>query len=196
MSTADRVLDILVKEGSYSQLPRPFKVGSLSFDFTHALVAGERANDLVIVIELKGDTVEDGVVRKVMALTRALDVMRSKRPVTAVLTSGQPRAETIQSISKVCRVLPVGAPSGPDAISAVRDWLAVLLPLAQQPAVETLFDWEGDLAVAMATSAKGEFVDALISEAAHGKDAVETVLAEAINRSADAAMVDEGDQNE
>jgi hypothetical protein len=194
MSTADRVLDILVNEGSYSQLPRPFKVGSISFDFTHALVARERANDLVIVIELKGDTADDGVVRKVMALTRALDVMRSKRPVTAVLTSGQPRSETIQLISKVCRVLPVGAPSGPDANSAVREWLSVLLPLAQQPAVETLFDWEADLAVAMATSSKGEFVDALLDAAVHGKDAVETVLADAINRFADAAMVDEGDQ--
>lgn len=194
MSTADRVLDILVNEGSYSQLPRPFKVGSISFDFTHALVARQRANDLVIVIELKGDTADDGIVRKVMALTRALDVMRSKRPVTAVLTSGQPRTETIQLISKVCRVLPVGAPSGPDANSAVREWLSVLLPLAQQPAVETLFDWEADLAAAMATSSKGEFVGALIGAAVHGKDAVETVLADAINRSADAAMVDEGDQ--
>jgi hypothetical protein len=194
MSTTDHVLDILVREGSYRQLPKPFKVGSISFDFTHALVAGERANDLVIVIELKGDTVEEGVVRKVMALTRALDVMRSKRPVTAVLTSGQPRNETIQSIGKVCRVLSVGAPTGPDAISAVRDWLSVLLPLTQQPAIETLLDWEADLHVATVASAKGEFMDALIDAASHGKDAVETLLADAITRSADAAIVDEGDE--
>jgi len=195
MSTADRVLDILVNEGHYSQLPRPFKVGSISFDFTHALVAGERANDIVIVIELQGDTVEDGVVRKVMALTRALDVMRSKRPVTAVLTSGQPRNETIQSISKVCRVLPVGAPSGPDAIGAVRDWLSVLLPLAHQPAVETLFDWKAELAVALPISSRSQFVETVVGAAAQGKDAVEIVLADAITRSANAAM-DEGDQNE
>ncbi|AMV41752.1 hypothetical protein [Paraburkholderia caribensis] len=194
MSTTDRVLDILVKEGGYRQLPKPFKVGSISFDFTHALVAGERANDLVIVIELKGDTVDDGVIRKVMALTRALDVMRSKRPVTAVLTSGQPQTGTIQSISKVCRVLPVGAPRGPDAISAVRDWLSVLLPLTQQPPVETLLDWEADLRVATTESAKGEFMDTLINAAPRGREAVETVLADAITRSADAAMVDEGDE--
>lgn len=194
MSTTDRVLNILVEEGGYRQLPRPFKVGSISFDFTHALVASERANDLVIVIEVKGDTVDDGIIRKVMALTRALDVMRSKRPVTAVLTLGQPRSETVQSISKVCRVLPVGAPTGPDAISAVRDWLSVLLPLIQQPAVETLLDWEADLHVATAASAKGEFMDALIGAAPHGKDAVETVLADAIMRSADAAIDNEGDE--
>ncbi|TBZ57122.1 hypothetical protein [Rhizobium leguminosarum] len=194
MSTTDRVLDILVREGGYRQLPKPFKVGSISFDFTHALVAGERANDLVIVIELKGDTVDDGVTRKVMALTRALDVMRSKRPVTAVLTSGQPRTETLQSISKVCRVLPVGAPSGPDAISVVRDWLAVLLPLTQPPAVDTLLDWEADLRAATAASAKGELMDAVIGAAPHGKEAVETVLAAEIARSVDAAIGDEGDE--
>lgn len=194
MSTTDRVLDILVQEGGYRQLPKPFKVGSISFDFTHALVAGERANDLVIVIELKGDTVDDGVTRKVMALTRALDVMRSKRPVTAILTSGQPRTETLQSISKVCRVLPVGAPTGPDATSAVRDWLSVLLPLTQPPAVETLLDWEGDLRDAMAASAKGGLMDTLIDAAPHGKEAVETVLADAITRPVAVAIGDEGDE--
>lgn len=194
MSTTDRVLDILVQEGGYRQLPKPFKVGSISFDFTHALVAGDRANDLVIVIELKGDTVDDGVTRKVMALTRALDVMRSKRPVTAVLTSGQPRAEILQSISKVCRVLPVGAPTGPDAISALRDWLAVLLPLTQPPAVDTLLDWEADLRGATAASAKGELMDAVIGAAPRGKEAVETVLADAIAGPVDAAIGDEGDE--
>ena len=93
MTTTDRVVEILVGEGGYRELPRPFKVGSLSFEFTQALIASEKANDLVVVIELTGDTADDVVTRKVLALTRALDVMRSKRPVTAVLTSGQPRSD-------------------------------------------------------------------------------------------------------
>lgn len=193
MSTTNRVLDILIREGGYRQLPKPFKVGSIPFDFTHALVAGERANDLVVVIELTGDTIDDGVTRKVMALTRALDVIRSKRPVTAVLTSGQPRTETLQSISKVCRVLPIGAPTGPNAVSAVRDWLSVLLPLTQPPAFETLLAWEADLSVATIVSTSREFTNALIEAAPHGKEAVETVLANAISRSIDVAIVEEGD---
>jgi hypothetical protein len=134
------------------------------------------------------------VTRKVLALTRALDVMRSKRPVTAVLTSGQPRAETLQSISKVCRVLPVGAPTGPDAISAVRDWLAVLLPLTEPPAVDTLLDWEADLRAATATSAKGELMDAVIGAAPRGQEAVEAVLADAIAGPVDAAIGNEEDE--
>lgn len=181
MSTSDSVVNILTQEGGYRALPRPFKIGSQSFDFTHALVAGERANDLVIVIELRGDTADDAVTRKVLALTRALDVLRSKRPVTAVLTSGQPRPETVQSISKVCRVLPVGAPAGLDALDAVRDWLSVLLPLIQPPAVDTMLDWQADLRAATPASAGGALMDSLIAAAPHGKDAVEAVLAVNIN---------------
>lgn len=190
MSTSDRVVDILTQEGGYRSLPKPFKIGSQLFDFTHALVAGYRANDLVIVIELQGDTADDAVIRKVLALTRALDVLRSKRPVTAVLTSGQPRAGTVQSISKVCRVLPVGAPAGPDALDAVRDWLAVLLPLTQPPAVDTLLDWEADLRAAIPVAATGPLVEALVEAAPSGADAVEAVLADTINTSVGPALGD------
>jgi hypothetical protein len=195
MSTSDRVVDILVNEGGYRELPRPFKVGSITFEFTHALVAGDRANDLVIVIDVKGDTADDAVTRKVLALTRALDVMHSKRPVTAVLTSGQPRSETIQSISKVCRVLPVGAPGGPDAADAVRDWLSVLLPLAEPAGVDTLLDWEGDLRKVAPNVAKGTLMDALIGAAPQGKKAVEGVLAKAVEAAVkDALATDEDEQ--
>jgi len=195
MITSDRVVDILVQEGGYRELPQPFKVGSLSFEFTHSLVASYRANDLVIVIELKGDTDDDAVARKVLALTRALDVMRSKRPVTAVLTSGQPRSETVQSISKVCRVLLVGAPAGPNAIDAVRDWLSVLLPLVEPPAVHTMLDWEDDLRCAAPEAAKGALMDALIGAAPQGKPAVEALLAQTIAASVRTAL-EEGEDDQ
>src|SRR5947208_680950 len=141
MTTSERVVEILIQEGGYRELPQPLKIGSLSFEFTHTLVASSRAIDLVIVIELKGDTVDNAVTRKILALTRALDVLRSKRSVTAVLTSGQAAPETVHSISKVCRVLNIGAPTGPKATEAVRDWLSVLLPLREPPAFETVPDW-------------------------------------------------------
>lgn len=134
------------------------------------------------------------VIRKVMALTRALDVLQSKRPVTAILTLGQPGSNTVQSISKVCRVLPVGAPAGPNALNAVRDWLSVLLPLTQPPAVEALLDWEANLRAATAASTKGQLMDALIKAASHGKEAVETVLAKKIAESVGGALDDDGDE--
>lgn len=186
MSTSDRVAEILVNEGGYRELSQPFKVGSLPFEFTRVLVAGDRANDLVIVIDIKGGTADDALTRKVFALTRALDVMHSKRPVTTVLTSGLPRSDTIQSISKVCRVLPIGSPSGPGAASAVRDWLSVLLPLTELSVVDTVLDWEGDLRKALPESTKVELMDALIGIASQGQQAVETVFASAV----ETAMVD------
>ena len=193
MSTSDRVVEILVGEGGYRPLPRPFKIGSQSFDFTHALVASDRANDIVIVIELRGNTADEAVVRKVLALTRALDVLHSKRPVTAVLTSGQPRAETVQTISKVCRVLPVGAPTGPKAADAVRDWLSVLLPLVEPAAVDQLLDWEADLRAATPDAANGELIDGLIAAAPAGEEAVEMVLADDIGAAVRAVLDAEGD---
>ena len=64
MTTSESVTQILIEEGGYKELPRPLKVGSLSFDFAHALVAGDKANDLVVVIELKGDTADEGVIQE------------------------------------------------------------------------------------------------------------------------------------
>jgi hypothetical protein len=194
MTTSESVVQILIKEGGYRELPQPLKVGSLSFDFTHALVAGNKANDLVIVIEIKSDTDDDAIIRKVLSLTRALDVLRSKRSVTAVLTSGHASPETVQSISRVCRVLPVGAPSGPKAIDAVRDWLSVLLPLTQPPPVETLVDWEGDLRNSIPANSAGPFLEELLSTAPAGKLAVERVLASAIQATVGTVLEDDRDE--
>jgi hypothetical protein len=192
MTTSESVVEILVGEGGYRELPKPLRVGSLSFEFTHALLAGKRANDLVIVIELKGDTADDAVIRNVLALTRALDVLQSKRSVTAVLTSGQAAPETVHSMSRVCRVLPVGAPTGPNATEAVRDWLSVLLPLSEPPAVETFIDWEGDLRRKVPGNTAGQLMEELLTAAPHGKVAVEQALARSISASVGPAL-DEAD---
>ncbi|MGE4339438.1 MAG: hypothetical protein AB7E55_26230 [Pigmentiphaga sp.] len=181
MSTSDHVVDILVQEGGYRVLPRPFKIGSQSFDFTHALIAGERANDLVIVVELKGGTADDLVTRRLLALTRALDVLHSKRPVTVVLTTGQPSSGAVKSISRVCRVLTVGNPAGPHAVEAIRDWLAVLLPLMQPAAADVRLDWETDLRRVASATAGGALMEALIMAAPQGHESVERVLANCIN---------------
>jgi hypothetical protein len=188
MTTSERVVEILVGEGGYRELPKPLKVGSLSFEFTHVLVAGAKASDLVIVIELKGDTADDSLIRKVHAFTRALDVLRSKRSVTAVLTSGQAMPETVQSMSKVCRVLPVGAPTGPKAAEIVRDWLSVLLPLKEPVTVESSIDWETDLRRQVPANAHGALMEELINVAPRGKIAVEEALAQSIKTSAATAL--------
>lgn len=189
-TTSERVVEILVQQGKYRELSQPMKIGSLSFEFDHTLVASEHANDLVIVIKLKSGTSDEALVRKVLALTRALDVLKSRRSVTAVLTSGPALPETVQSISRVCRVLPIGAPSGPKAAEAVRDWLSVLLPISQPAMVDTLVDWIGDLRAEIPAIAAGPFADALVAAAPLGKQAVEHRLADAIRTAVEPALAE------
>lgn len=195
MTTAETVFEILTKEGGYRSLGKPIRIGSQTFGFTHVLVAGERANDLVIVIELTGASEDAQVTRSVLAFTRALDVLGSKRSVTAVLTSGQADNELLNSINRVCRVLPVGAPAGPMAEKMVRDWLAVLLPLKGPPPVEHLADWKASLEKQLEDTDDEPAVGWFVQLAEGGKEAVEAALALEISTLADKVLEDGAEQS-
>jgi hypothetical protein len=190
MSTTEDVVRILKDDGGYKELPKPLRVGSQAFDFTHALVAGDRANDLVVVIEVRSDGQDEDLIRRVLGLTRALDVLRSKRPVTAVLTSGQTTPETLRTLSEVCRVLPIGTQIGKDADQAVRDWLSVLLPLEAPSSSEAVLVWEADLAKALEGLEDQELVTKLIEASHVGTEAVELSFATSI-RTAVVPVLDE-----
>lgn len=190
MTTAETVFEVLTKEGGYRPLDKPIKIGSQTFGFTHVLVAGERANDLVIVIELTGASDDAQVTRSVLAFTRALDVLGSKRSVTAVLTSGQADNDLVNSINRVCRVLPIGAPTGPMAEKMVRDWLAVLLPLKSPPPVEHLADWKTSLEKHLEAANKEPAVGRYVQLAEAGKEAVEAALSLEISTLADKVLED------
>jgi hypothetical protein len=190
MSTTEDVVRILKDDGGYKELPKPLRVGSQAFDFTHALVAGDRANDLVVVIEVRSDGHDEDLIRRVLGLTRALDVLQSKRPVTAVLTSGQTTHETLRTLSEVCRVLPIGTQIGKDADQAVRDWLSVLLPLEGPSSAEAVLVWEPDLAKALEGQEDQELVTKLIEASHIGTEAVELAFATSI-RTAVVPVLDE-----
>ena len=190
MTTAGTVFEILTKEGGYRPLSKPIMIGSQAFDFTHVLVAGEKANDLVIVIELTGASEDPQVTRSVLAFTRALDVLGSKRSVTVVLTSGQADNDLVNSISRVCPVRPVGAPTGPTAEDTVRDWLAVLLPLKSPPPVEHLADWKANLEKQLEDTEEEPSVGRFVQLAEAGKEAVEAALALEISKLADKVLDD------
>ena len=192
MSTSDSVVDILVNEGGYKVLPTPMKVGSGSFEFSHALVGSNTANDLVVVVEVKPDTSDELIVRNILGLTRALDVLRSRRSVTAVLTSGAAAPETLRAISRVCRVLPVGAPQGPKAADAVREWLAALLPLGQHAGAEIALDWVAELRRQLPKKVD-PFSEALIARAPEGDKAVESAFASALKDAVSPALEEDGD---
>lgn len=188
MTTAETAHKILTQEGGYRSLGKTIKIGSQSFEFTYVLVASERANDLVIVIELTGASDDAKVTRSVLAFTRALDVLGSKRSVTTVLTSGQADNDLVNSISRVCRVLSVGAPNGPLAEELVRDWLAVLLPLKSPPPVEHLADWKANLKKQLEDTNNEYAVGRFVQLAEESKESVEAALAFEISTLADEAL--------
>jgi len=191
MTTTERVVEILVDKGHYRQLPTPIRIGSQEFLFTRVLAGTDKANDLVLVIELTGSTGNDAVIRSVLAFTRALDVIGSRRPVTVVLTSGQADKDLLNALNRVCRVLPIGSPSGEDSMQTIADWLAVLLPLDSPPAVGHLGEWRGALEAELAELDPLE-VEQFIARAQSGKGAVEEAFAVEISARADRAL-DEGE---
>ena len=192
MTTTERVVSILVEKGHYQELGTAVRIGSQEFSFTRILAGTIKANDVVLVVELTASTSNDTVIRSVTAFTRALDVIGSRRPVTVVLTSGQAGKDLVNAINRVCRVLPIGAPTGEDLEQVIADWLAALLPLESPPTVEHLGEWRGALEEEL-TGFDDNEVEQIIALALKGKEAVEDALAMQITSRADRLLnEDEG----
>lgn len=187
MTTAtpiERVVEILTA-ANYRPASRPLTVASVPFEFAAVLVGTGRAPDLIVVV----DTVAESEVRirqKIDSLGRALDVAGSMRPLTAVLVGPRPSDMTLDVISRVCRVLPVGTPAGGGAEAQLRDWLAVLLPLPLPDPNQALADPEGELLAHLPENIDDELRSKLLSAAAHGPKAVQRVLKERLT----SALVD------
>jgi len=115
----------LLSDAKYTRLPVPLKILKLSFDIGAAFIGSETTRHLVVVID-NVDRPELRMVQIVEALSRALDVARSRRSLTVIVVGPRPVLGTIERLSRVARVLPVGVISDEEAL---RDWLAVLLPL-------------------------------------------------------------------
>ena len=115
----------LLTEAKYTRLPVPLKILKLSFDMGAAFIGSEMSTDLVVVID-NVDRPELRMVQIVEALSRALDVARSRRSLTVIVVGSRPILGTIERLSRVARVLPVGVITDEEEL---RDWLAVLLPL-------------------------------------------------------------------
>jgi hypothetical protein len=116
---------LLVANG-YRAISSPLQIAGLTFDVAGAFVGVDHSADLVVI----GDMAADGerkVVQQVEGIARALDVMRSHRPLTTVIVGPRPVGKPLEELAQVGRVLPAGEADDP---TELRDQLAVLLPLA------------------------------------------------------------------
>jgi len=122
-----RIASKLVEAG-YIRLPEALVIGGMKLDFSAAFVLQKSSTELVLVSDTAGE--DDALlVRKILGVARALDVSRSRRSLTLVLAGPRPKPATLESLGRVCRVLPVDGFTSADADAVVRNWLAVLLPL-------------------------------------------------------------------
>jgi hypothetical protein len=146
-------------------------VAGVKFDFDAVLVGTGSMPDLVIVIDTTIEK-DERVRTKMEAVARALDVVRSKRPLTAILAGPRPRTPMLEAISKVCRVLPIGTLSGSENdLVALKNWLAVLMPLTLPQARDVIADPMSEL---LERADQGEpTVIKLLAEAPHGVERVQ-----------------------
>lgn len=169
-----RIVDILTS-ARYRHLEAPLTIASVSFEFAALLVGSDRANDLIVVI----DTLVDGEVRirqKVEGLSRALDLVASRRPLTVVLVGPPPRPSIIESLARVSRVLTVGTPTGDSADRFLTDTLAVLLPLALPDASEAVVDPIKEVRKQLAADIDQDALAPLLAAAPGGADPVKDAL--------------------
>ncbi|AXU18469.1 hypothetical protein C7W88_04555 [Novosphingobium sp. THN1] len=133
----------LLKAHGYREASHPLPIGSANFSFDAVLTA-DRSLDLIVLSDTTIGN-EERFRRQILALSRALDVIRSRRTLTVILVGQQLSAEAMESLMRVCRVLPVGTLIGPNAESTLRDWLAVLLPLRLPDADNIQSDWRAEV---------------------------------------------------
>lgn len=165
-----RVVAILT-DARYRHLQTPITVASVPFEFAALLVGSDRANDLVVIIDTLVDS-ETRIRQKVEGLSRALDLVASRRPLTVVLVGPPPRPSIIEALARVSRILTVGTPTGDNADRFLMDTLAVLLPLALPDTGEAVVDPINEVRKQLPTDVDQDTITALFTAAPGGADAV------------------------
>jgi hypothetical protein len=186
----------------YTPVQTPFKVASVNFDFTLAMRGSAgRSVDLVIIIDTTtgefGDKDPVQVRRRIEALSRALDVTKSRLVLTVILAGATMTAE-VEELSEICRVLTVeaiaveidGTPKDDLAKRLLDDRIRLLLPL-EIPKRHT--DSGADfspmerLLQALPEDINAELVRAVVNASREGEEAVTTAASSII----DAALMTE-----
>jgi hypothetical protein len=193
---AEGVVRRLEKAG-YRPAQTPFHVASVEFEFTAALIgSGGRALDLVLIVDTAtgefGDRDAKSVRQRIEALSRALDVTRSRYLLTAILV-GAALPKLLNALSPTCRVLNVesasfdteGEPISDQAALALDDQIRILLPLTiavdDEAGTEENRDPIAKLLSALSPDLDQTLVSALTEASKSGEDAVRTALGKVLD---------------
>lgn len=119
---------VALENAGYQRIVDGLQVGELKFEFPAAFVKAKSSAELILVADIASES-EVQLTRKVDGVARALDIAASTRSLTLVVTGPRPSTSALESLGRVCRVLPTGNISGADGDEILQNWLAVLLPL-------------------------------------------------------------------
>lgn len=136
-SPVDKVIKLLTENG-HRLIPSPLAISGLKFTFPAVLSGPDGSSDLIIVVDTADEPDNSVVLRRVLAVARALDVARYNNPLTTIVVGPKPSKDVLSEMMSVSRVLPVGSlPSDQESANQVlMDWLAVLAPLPPIELVE------------------------------------------------------------
>lgn len=180
-----------LNEAGYDDLPTPFRMAGVEFQFTGALRGRHgRALDLVLLVDTTagsfGDSDGARVRARIQALSRALDVTASRYVLTVVL-AGATLPGDIDSLADTARVLhvdtlPVNKAGIPD-LDRLEDSIRVLLPLSiPQPAANEQDGTAQDqLQKALKNVVDAATIRTIMDAAEHGDEAVTTAIASMID---------------
>jgi hypothetical protein len=170
-----RVVEMLTSVG-YRDRTEQKTIASVPFDLAALLVGSDHANDLVVVIDTLIDDDETRVRQKIEGLSRALDLVGSRRSLTVVLVGPPPRQVIIEALARVSRVLVVGTPMGESADLLLKEKLAVLLPLSLPDATGVLADPLMEVRKQLPSGIDEDCVERLLTAASVGTEAVTETL--------------------
>jgi hypothetical protein len=174
----------------YRQIPTPFSVATIPFDFTAALQGhGGRSTDLVLIVDTSlshGATkIGNRARQRLEALSRALDIAGSNRALTAVLAGASLPPQMIESISKSCRVLVLTDDPRMAKLSQqeaafleFEDRLRVLLPLQLTPDDQAAADPIGQILSHLPNKELEEAAAPLLAASSRGEKAVSRAFTE------------------
>ena len=173
-SGVETVLRVL-EEAEFQRLRDPLVIAGATFDFDAAVRGTKWSNDLVVVAT--EDTPTRRLVQLLSGLSRLLDQIQSRRPVTVVLLGAATRGSDVAEIERHARVLLVE--SSDPREDEVRQAVAVLLPLTLPHTTA-----QGDKPLTEVTGRLGKMVSkdqaALLDAAREGPESVRTLLRELI----------------
>lgn len=123
----------MLEAAQFQRRPIPLQIASLKFEVPAAFIGTSPLPDLVVVGDTATQTARE-LQRMVEGVGRALDVVRSRRPLTLVLVGPRLESAALAALSRYARVLPIGETADDESL---KNWLAVLLPLKLPKPVES-----------------------------------------------------------